>query len=66
MIQFDRDARHYAPTPRTLQTSKFGPYARLSVTPMRRRVSAVFWMLLYGVGIGVCWWLAVAIRASSL
>lgn len=32
---FDRDIRHYAPTPRSLQTSKFGPYSTMTPTPPR-------------------------------
>lgn len=59
---FSRDVRCYRSTPRSLQQA-FGPYARLSVPARRRKVAAVFWMLVYGVGIGVAWWLLVAIGA---
>jgi hypothetical protein len=47
---FDNDVRHYAPTPRTLQSSKFGAYATLSTTASGRRVSALIWAL---VAVGV-------------
>jgi hypothetical protein len=59
------DSQYYTPTPRTLQTSKFGPYARLSVPPPRRRFAAVFWMLFYGVAIGGFLYLLVAIRVGA-
>lgn len=36
-MTFNRDVNCYRATPRTLQTSKFGCYAELSVIPTRRR-----------------------------
>lgn len=36
---FSRDISHYRPAPRTLDTSKFGPYAKLC--PVERRREAV-------------------------
>ena len=63
---FSRDINHTQyRVPRTMQTSKFGPYATLSVPSRRRRFAAAFWVVAYGVGIGVAWWLLVAIRVGA-
>lgn len=51
-MTFSRDIQHYRPTPRSLQTSKFGSYAELSVIPTRRR----------GIGSVICY-AAVAVSA---
>lgn len=62
---FSKDISHsQMRVPRTLNDA-FGPYARLSVPSPRRRFAAVLWMLAYGVGLGVAWWLLVAIRAGA-
>lgn len=62
---FSRDISHERMrTPRTLNDA-FGPYAKLYIVEPRRRFAAVFWMLAYGIGIGVAWWLLVAIKAGA-
>lgn len=60
---FSRDIRHYQAAPRTLQSSKFGPYSVLTVEH-KRTAKAWAWMLAYGVSIGIFWWLVVAVRAG--
>lgn len=59
-MSFSRDVRHYAPAPRTLQTSRFGPYARLSVD-RKRDAKAWAWAVGCGVAIGVGWWILLAL-----
>lgn len=44
---FDRDIRHSHPVPRTLQTSKFGPYAKLDT--VRSRQPGAVWFCLCAV-----------------
>ena len=63
-MNFSRDVRHYAPTARTLQTSKFGPYSRLHV---ERRSAAKSWLYAIGCGVavGCAWWICVALRAGA-
>jgi hypothetical protein len=61
-MQFSKDVSHYRPTPRTLQTSRMGPYARLSV---EKRKSIADWACAIGIGacIGVMWYVTVLARA---
>ncbi|UAW00991.1 hypothetical protein [Ralstonia phage RPZH3] len=51
-MTFNRDSSCYRAAPRSLQTSKFGSYAELSVIPTRRR----------GIGSVICY-AAVAVSA---
>jgi len=64
-MSFSRDVRHYAPTARTLQTSKFGPYAQLSV---KRRSEAKSWLYVVGCGVavGCVWWISLALGAGGV
>ncbi|QIN95365.1 hypothetical protein PBR31_00054 [Xanthomonas phage PBR31] len=65
-MQFSRDVRHYRSTPRSLSSSKFGPYARLSVERRKSLASkAMDWAYVIGLGfwIGVMWYLTVGLRA---
>ena len=61
-MQFSKDVRHYASTPRSLSSSKFGPYARLSV---EKRKGLMDWAYAIGIGacIGVMWYVTVLARA---
>lgn len=62
---FSRDIKHYQyRAPRTLQSSKFGPYAQLSTPSVRRRFAATFWVVTYGIGIGAVWYVAFVIGVS--
>lgn len=49
--------------PRTLSEA-FGPYAQLHVPPKRYNVRGWAWAIAYGAGIGIFWWLCVAVRAG--
>ncbi len=62
---FSRDINHARPTPRSLQSSKFGPYARISIPQRRSKVVSVLWMLAYGVAAGAVWYVAVLVRVGS-
>lgn len=50
--------------PRTLNDA-FGPYARLHVEPEKLSWRAYFWMLFYGVALGVGFYVLVAIKAGA-
>ncbi len=60
---FSRDSAHYRMAPRSLQTSKFGPYSVISIPSRRSRIAPVLWAIAYGVAIGVIWYVAVLARA---
>lgn len=60
---FSRDISHQRMRSARTLNDAFGPYARLHVRSPRRRFAAVFWMLTYGIGLGVAWWFLVAIKA---
>lgn len=62
-MSFSKDSRYYAPTPRSLQASKFGPYSRLHVD-RRREAKGWLWAIGCGVGVGIAWWLVTAIAAG--
>ncbi|CAJ0900527.1 hypothetical protein R6138_04467 [Ralstonia thomasii] len=65
-MQFSRDVKHYSSTPRSLSSSKFGPYARLSVERRKSLMSsAMDWAYVIGLGfcIGVIWYVTVGLRA---
>ena len=65
-MQFSKDIRHYSSTPRSLSSSKFGPYARLSVERRKSLASkAMDWAYVIGLGfcIGVIWYVTVLARA---
>lgn len=65
-MQFSKDIRHYSSTPRSLSSSKFGPYARLSVERRKSLASkAMDWAYVIGLGmcIGVMWYVTVGLRA---
>lgn len=47
---FSKDIQHYRPTPRTLQSSRFGPYAKLS----KAAKSQGFADGLFAVASGLC------------
>ena len=53
---FVGDVRDYHPTPRTLQTSKFGPYATMErMLPQRRRaLGPVAWLAAAAVALFFC------------
>ena len=61
---FSRDIRHYQAAPRTLQSSKFGPYSRLSVEA-KYNIRGMAWAIAYGVGVGIFFWLVVALRVGA-
>jgi hypothetical protein len=42
---FSRDPMHYRATPRTLQTSKFGPYASIDRDDTRSRAGSVLYLV---------------------
>ena len=53
---FSKDVRHYAPTPRRLSESKFGPDARLDTTPRLSafdKFMAVMGVISIGAAIGL-------------
>lgn len=50
--------------PRTLKEA-FGPNAILTVEKRRKPVSEYVWMVVYGVAIGIGWYLIVAIKAGA-
>ncbi len=65
-MQFSRDVRHYSSTPRSLSSSKFRPYARLSVERRKSLANkAMDWAYVIGLGfcIGVMWYVTVGLRA---
>lgn len=58
---FSRDIRNFRHrAPRTLNDA-FGPYSRLTVPVRHRRLKSAFWMLAYGIGCGVVWYVAFVI-----
>lgn len=62
---FSRDVKHFSyRTPRTLQSSKFGPYSRISIPTRRTRVMPFIWMLGYGFAIGACWYALLIVRSA--
>ncbi|MBN3848663.1 hypothetical protein G3N58_17800 [Paraburkholderia sp. Ac-20342] len=61
---FSRDVHHYHGAPRSLQTSKFGAYARLDV-PKRYKLRGWCWAIGYGIAIGVMFYLVVGFRAGA-
>lgn len=60
---FSRDIANHRMAPRTLQSSKFGPYSRLSVDA-KRDAKGWLWAIAYGIAIGFAWWAVVAIKAG--
>ena len=62
-MSFSKDVRHYQMSPRSLQTSKFGPYSQLTVE-QKHGIKGWLWAIAYGVAIGAGWWALVAIRAG--
>jgi hypothetical protein len=65
-MQFSRDVKHYASTPRSLSSSKFGPYARLSVERRKGLLEgAKNWAFAIGLGvfIGTVLYLVVLVKA---
>lgn len=63
-MSFSRDIQDYQySTPRSLQTSKFGPYSRLTVE-RKREAKAWVWAIGCGIAVGVFWWIVVAIRVG--
>lgn len=64
-MSFSRDVRRYAPTPRTLQGSRFGPYSRLTVE-QKYNANGWAWAIGYGLVIGSIWFVIVAIKAGAV
>jgi hypothetical protein len=64
-MTFSRDTRHYQMAPRSLQTSKFGPYSRLTVEQPKYSPKAWAWAIGYGIATGISLWLVVAIRVGG-
>ena len=64
-MSFSRDVRHYQMTPRSLQSSKFGPYARLTVA-QKYNARGWVWAIGYGIVIGGVWFAIVAFKAGAL
>jgi len=52
-------------TPRSLQSSKFGPYARLTVA-QKYNARGWVWAIGYGIVIGGVWFAIVAFKAGAL
>jgi hypothetical protein len=50
--------------PRTMNEA-FGPMAKLHVEPEKTPLRAYFWMLAYGVAIGIVFYLIVVIKAGA-
>lgn len=64
-MTFSRDINHTRyRTARTLNEA-FGPGSRLTVEPQKQPLRAYLWMALYGVGIGIGWYVVVAIKAGA-
>jgi VanZ family protein len=62
---FSRDVSHYSRTPRTLQSSKFGPYARISIPQRRSKIVDALYVVLYGAAVGAVWYGVVLLRVGS-
>lgn len=62
---FSRDVRHYQSAPRSLQTSKFGAYSRLTVEQPKYGIKAWIWVIGMGIAVGASWWLIVAFKAGG-
>lgn len=61
---FFRDMKDfYCRTPRTLQSSKFGPYSRIYIPSRRSQIVPYLWMLAYGAAVGFILYLVVLVRA---
>jgi hypothetical protein len=64
-MSFSRDIQHERlRAPRTLNEA-FGPNAKLHIEPQKQPLRAYLWMALYGVAIGIGWYVVVAIRAGA-
>lgn len=61
---FSRDVQHYRQAPRSLQSSKFGPYSQLSVEQPKYGIKAWIWAIGVGIGVGAVWYLTVALAAG--
>ena len=60
---FSKDVSNHRLSPRTLQQSRFGPYARLDVEKPKYGIRAWIWMVGCAISVGATWWICLALRA---